>query len=163
MATTPFSLSPSQCLPDGHGRRGSIPGPGEISLAHNGILFLDELPEFERRVLDALREPIESGEIHISRTRAKISYPAQFQLVAAMNPSPSGHYQGNHNRCTPEQTLRYLGKLSGPFLDRFDLSPEIPLPPLVCSARQRYAVRAQRRFANGLSPHRPDSTLVNIS
>lgn len=142
---------------------GSIPGPGEISLAHNGILFLDELPEFERRVLDALREPIESGEIHISRTRAKISYPAQFQLVAAMNPSPSGHYQGNHNRCTPEQTLRYLGKLSGPFLDRFDLSLEIPLPPLVCSARQRYAVRAQRRFANGLSPHRPDSTLVNIS
>ena len=80
-------------------------------------------------MLDALREPIESGEIHISRTRAKISYPAQFQLVAAMNPSPSGHYQGNHNRCTPEQTLRYLGKLSGPFLDRFDLSLEIPLPP----------------------------------
>ena len=108
---------------------GSIPGPGEISLAHNGILFLDELPEFERRVLDALREPIESGEIHISRTRAKVSYPAQFQLVAAMNPSPTGHYQGNHNRCTPEQTLRYLGKLSGPFLDRFDLSLEIPLPP----------------------------------
>lgn len=108
---------------------GSIPGPGEISLAHNGILFLDELPEFERRVLDALREPIESGEIHLSRTRAKISYPAQFQLVAAMNPSPTGHYQGNHNRCTPEQTLRYLSKLSGPFLDRFDLSLEIPLPP----------------------------------
>jgi magnesium chelatase family protein len=108
---------------------GSIPGPGEISLAHNGILFLDELPEFERRVLDALREPIESGEIHISRTRAKISYPALFQLVAAMNPSPSGHYQGNHNRSSPEQTLRYLGKLSGPFLDRFDLSLEIPLPP----------------------------------
>ncbi|WP_395300951.1 YifB family Mg chelatase-like AAA ATPase [Enterobacter sp. ECC-175] len=108
---------------------GSIPAPGEISLAHNGILFLDELPEFERRVLDALREPIESGEIHISRTRAKISYPAKFQLVAAMNPSPTGHYQGNHNRCTPEQTLRYLSKLSGPFLDRFDLSLEIPLPP----------------------------------
>lgn len=108
---------------------GAIPEPGEISLAHNGILFLDELPEFERRVLDALREPIESGQIHISRTRAKISYPARFQLVAAMNPSPSGHYQGNHNRSSPEQTLRYLGRLSGPFLDRFDLSLEIPLPP----------------------------------
>lgn len=108
---------------------GSIPEPGEISLAHHGILFLDELPEFERRVLDALREPIESGQIHISRTRAKITYPAQFQLIAAMNPSPSGHYQGNHNRSTPEQTLRYLGRLSGPFLDRFDLSLEIPLPP----------------------------------
>lgn len=108
---------------------GAIPAPGEISLAHNGILFLDELPEFERRVLDALREPIESGQINISRTRAKISYPARFQLIAAMNPSPTGHYQGNHNRCSPEQTLRYLGRLSGPFLDRFDLSLEIPLPP----------------------------------
>lgn len=108
---------------------GSIPAPGEISLAHNGILFLDELPEFERRVLDALREPIESGQIHISRTRAKITYPARFQLIAAMNPSPTGHYEGQHNRCTPEQTLRYLNRLSGPFLDRFDLSLEIPLPP----------------------------------
>lgn len=108
---------------------GAIPMPGEISLAHNGILFLDELPEFERRVLDALREPIESGKIHISRTRAKITYPAQFQLIAAMNPSPTGHYQGNHNRSSPEQTLRYLNRLSGPFLDRFDLSLEIPLPP----------------------------------
>lgn len=96
---------------------GAIPGPGEISLAHNGVLFLDELPEFERRTL------------HLSRTRAKITYPARFQLVAAMNPSPTGHYQGNHNRCTPEQTLRYLNRLSGPFLDRFDLSLEIPLPP----------------------------------
>ncbi|MGC8176793.1 YifB family Mg chelatase-like AAA ATPase [Escherichia coli] len=105
---------------------GAIPGPGEISLAHNGVLFLDELPEFERRTLDALREPIESGQIHLSRTRAKITYPARFQLVAAMNPSPTGHYQGNHNRCTPEQTLRYLNRLSGPFLDRFDLSLEIP-------------------------------------
>lgn len=108
---------------------GSIPIPGEISLAHNGVLFLDELPEFERRVLDALREPIESGKIHISRTRAKIDYPARFQLIAAMNPSPSGHYQGQHNRASPAQTLRYLGRLSGPFLDRFDLSLEIPLPP----------------------------------
>lgn len=72
---------------------GAIPAPGEISLAHNGILFLDELPEFERRTLDALREPIESGQIHLSRTRAKITYPARFQLIAAMNPSPTGHYQ----------------------------------------------------------------------
>ncbi len=86
---------------------GSIPVPGEISLAHNGVLFLDELPEFERRVLDALREPIESGKIHISRSRAKIDYPARFQLIAAMNPSPTGHYQGKHNRASPEQTLRY--------------------------------------------------------
>lgn len=106
---------------------GSLPRPGEISLAHNGVLFLDELPEFDRKVLDALREPIESGEIAISRTRAKVTYPARFQLIGAMNPSPTGHYQGNHNRCSPQQVLRYLSRLSGPFLDRFDLSLEIPL------------------------------------
>ncbi|ORM59864.1 ATP-dependent protease [Pantoea rodasii] len=108
---------------------GSLPRPGEISLAHNGVLFLDELPEFDRKVLDALREPIESGEIAISRTRAKVTYPARFQLIGAMNPSPTGHYQGSHNRCTPQQVLRYLSRLSGPFLDRFDLSLEIPLLP----------------------------------
>lgn len=106
---------------------GSLPKPGEISLAHNGILFLDELPEFERRALDALREPLESGEITISRARAKITYPARFQLVAAMNPSPTGHYRGLHNRSSPQQTLRYLSRLSGPFLDRFDISLEVPL------------------------------------
>ncbi|WP_392561556.1 YifB family Mg chelatase-like AAA ATPase [Orbus sturtevantii] len=108
---------------------GSIPRPGEISLAHNGILFLDELPEFNRKVLDALREPLESGEIIISRANAKISFPAKVQLIAAMNPSPTGHYQGIHNRTTPQQTIRYLNRLSGPFLDRFDLSIEVPLLP----------------------------------
>lgn len=129
MAAAPVPLTSSQCIVNCDGRRWRNSRPGEISLAHNGVLFLDELPEFERRTLDALREPIESGQIHLSRTRAKITYPARFQLVAAMNPSPTGHYQGNHNRCTPEQTLRYLNRLSGPFLDRFDLSLEIPLPP----------------------------------
>lgn len=108
---------------------GALPKPGEISLAHNGVLFLDELPEFERRVLDSLREPLESGEIIISRTRAKVCYPARFQLIAAMNPSPSGHYQGIHNRMPAQQILRYLNRLSGPFLDRFDLSIEVPLLP----------------------------------
>ncbi|RPE01570.1 ATP-dependent protease [Candidatus Pantoea deserta] len=108
---------------------GALPRPGEISLAHNGVLFLDELPEFDRRVLDALREPLESGVIAISRARAKVTYPARFQLIAAMNPSPTGHYQGQHNRCSPQQVLRYLSKLSGPFLDRFDLSIEVPLLP----------------------------------
>ena len=108
---------------------GSIPKPGEISLAHNGVLFLDELPEFNRKVLDALREPIESGEIVISRANAKIKFPAKFQLIAAMNPSPTGHYQGTHNRTTPQQIIRYLNRLSGPFLDRFDISIEVPLLP----------------------------------
>lgn len=108
---------------------GSMPKPGEISLAHNGILFLDELPEFNRKVLDALREPLESGEIIISRANAKITFPARVQLIAAMNPSPTGHYQGMHNRTPPQQVIRYLNRLSGPFLDRFDLSIEVPLLP----------------------------------
>ncbi len=108
---------------------GTIPKPGEISLAHNGVLFLDELPEFDRKVLDALREPLESGEIIISRTAAKVTFPAKFQLIAAMNPSPTGHYQGTHNRTSPQQIMRYLNRLSGPFLDRFDLSIEVPLLP----------------------------------
>ncbi|WP_156292789.1 YifB family Mg chelatase-like AAA ATPase [Serratia oryzae] len=116
---------------------GSLPRPGEISMAHNGVLFLDELPEFERRVLDALREPLESGEIVISRAAAKVRFPARVQLIAAMNPSPTGHYQGVHNRTPPQQILRYLGRLSGPFLDRFDLSIEVPLLPPGMLGKQR--------------------------
>ncbi|WON76827.1 YifB family Mg chelatase-like AAA ATPase [Serratia sp. UGAL515B_01] len=116
---------------------GSLPRPGEISMAHNGVLFLDELPEFERRVLDALREPLESGEIVISRASAKVCFPARVQLIAAMNPSPTGHYQGMLNRTPPQQILRYLGRLSGPFLDRFDLSIEVPLLPPGVLSKQR--------------------------
>ena len=121
---------------------GSIPKPGEISLAHNGILFLDELPEFNRKVLDALREPIESGEITISRANAKIKFPAKFQLIAAMNPSPTGHYQGTHNRTTPQQIIRYLNRLSGPFLDRFDLSIEVPLLPQGALSKKAVSVES---------------------
>lgn len=110
---------------------GNFPRPGEISLAHGGILFLDELPEFERRVLEALREPLETGTIRIARASQKIEYPARFQLVAAMNPCPCG-YLGHPNgkcRCTPEQIARYRGKLSGPLLDRIDLIIEVPALP----------------------------------
>ena len=106
---------------------GSQPKPGEISLAHNGVLFLDELPEFERKVLDVLREPMESGEVTISRALHKQSFPAKFQLIAAMNPSPTGFY--NDNRSTPEQVLRYLNRLSGPFLDRIDIQIEVTRLP----------------------------------
>ncbi|MEW6989715.1 YifB family Mg chelatase-like AAA ATPase [Colwelliaceae bacterium 6441] len=106
---------------------GSQPQPGEISLAHQGVLFLDELPEFERKVLDVLREPMESGEVTISRALSKQTYPAQFQLVAAMNPSPTGFY--NDKRSTPEQVLRYLNRLSGPFLDRIDIQIEVTRLP----------------------------------
>ncbi|WDE11726.1 YifB family Mg chelatase-like AAA ATPase [Thalassomonas haliotis] len=106
---------------------GSQPKPGEISLAHNGVLFLDELPEFDRKVLDVLREPMESGEVTISRAQGKQTFPARFQLVAAMNPSPTGFY--NDNRSTPEQVLRYLNRLSGPFLDRIDIQIEVARLP----------------------------------
>jgi magnesium chelatase family protein len=102
---------------------GSKPQPGEITLAHNGVLFLDELPEFDRKVLEVLREPLESGEIVIARARDRVRFPARFQLVAAMNPCPCG-YLGEPSgrcRCTPEQIQRYRNKLSGPLLDRIDL------------------------------------------
>ncbi|MBL8433461.1 MAG: YifB family Mg chelatase-like AAA ATPase [Zoogloea sp.] len=108
---------------------GSTPRPGEISLAHNGVLFLDELPEFDRRVLEALREPLESGHITISRAARRAEFPARFQLVAAMNPCPCG-FHGHPDgrcRCTPEQIARYRGKLSGPLLDRIDLLLEVPM------------------------------------
>lgn len=118
---------------------GSMPRPGEISLAHNGVLFLDELPEFERKVLDALREPLESGEIIISRASAKVCFPAKVQLIAAMNPSPTGHYQGIQSRSNPQQVMRYLNRLSGPFLDRFDLSIEVPLLPQGVLSQHRKA------------------------
>ncbi len=108
---------------------GALPRPGEISLAHNGVLFLDELPEFERKTLDALRQPLEAGKIALSRAQAKITYPARFQLIAAMNPGPTGDYQGIHMRQSANQVLHYLNRLSGPFLDRFDLSVEVPLLP----------------------------------
>ena len=102
---------------------GSHPRPGEVSQAHNGVLFLDELPEFDRKVLEMLREPLESGSIHIARAREQLRFPARFQLVAAMNPCPCG-YQGDPSgrcRCSPEQVQRYRSKLSGPLLDRIDL------------------------------------------
>jgi magnesium chelatase family protein len=108
---------------------GSNPRPGEISLAHNGLLFLDEMPEFERKVLDSLREPLESGEIIISRVNGKTRFPARFQLVGALNPSPTGYYDVHQVRSNPQVILRYLSRLSGPLLDRFDLSIEIPALP----------------------------------
>lgn len=107
---------------------GSVPRPGEISLAHHGVLFLDELPEFDRKVLEVLREPLENGHITISRAARQATFPAQFQLIAAMNPCPCGYF-GHYNqrcRCTPEQILRYKSKLSGPLLDRIDMNIDVP-------------------------------------
>ena len=111
---------------------GSIPRPGEASLAHNGVLFLDELPEFDRRVLESMREPIESGRILISRATRQAEFPARFQLVVAMNPCPCG-YSGDASgrcRCSVDAIARYRGRVSGPLLDRIDLHVEVPRLPI---------------------------------
>lgn len=110
---------------------GRHPLPGEISLAHHGVLFLDELPEFSRHVLEVLREPLESGKVHLSRAAGQAEYPASCQLIAAMNPCPCG-YQGhprNSCHCSPEQVQRYQNKISGPLLDRIDMHIEVPFLP----------------------------------
>ncbi len=111
---------------------GGNPKPGEISLAHHGVMFLDELPEFDRRVLEVLREPMESGSITISRAARQADFPARFQLVTAMNPCPCGHLGDNVGRscsCTSEQVSRYRQRISGPLLDRIDIHMEVPRVP----------------------------------
>ena len=110
---------------------GSPPRPGEISLAHHGVLFLDEFPEFQRAALEGLREPLETGRIVISRAARQAEFPARFQLIAAMNPCPCGHLgSAQHTcRCTPDAILRYQGRISGPLLDRIDLQVEVPAVP----------------------------------
>ncbi len=146
---------------------GSKPRPGEVSLAHHGVLFLDELAEFDRGVLEVMREPLESGRILISRASHQRRFPARFQLVAAMNPCPCG-YLGDSRRncsCTPAQIQRYQARLSGPLLDRIDLQVEVPgLPaeeltsatPGEASAgvRERVlAARARQLARGGLNAH----------
>lgn len=110
---------------------GSDPRPGEISLAHHGVLFLDELPEFDRKVLEVLREPLESGHINISRAARQVTFPSHFMLVAAMNPCPDGFLGSNIAakpcRCTPDQVARYRGRISGPLLDRIDMQITVPM------------------------------------
>jgi len=132
---------------------GTPPRPGEISLAHRGVLFLDELPEFPRSALEALREPLETGHIAIARAHRTVEFPARFQLVAAMNPCPCGNlgHPLRACRCSPDQVARYQSRLSGPLLDRIDLQVEVPmLPPEVISRApdgESSAVVAERVLA----------------
>lgn len=137
---------------------GSNPRPGEISMAMHGVLFLDELPEFDRDVLEVLREPLESGRITVSRAARRAEFPARFQLIAAMNPCPCG-YLGHANgkcRCTPDQVARYRARISGPLLDRIDIQIEVPAVPDDALAQKpegessraiRDRVEAARNFA----------------
>jgi magnesium chelatase family protein len=131
---------------------GSPPRPGEISLAHHGVLFLDELPEFSRHVLEVLREPLESGRITISRAARQADFPARFQLIAAMNPCPCG-YLGHFSaqcRCTPDMVARYRSRISGPLLDRIDLQVEVPALPshdLAASAAGEPSASVRERVA----------------
>jgi magnesium chelatase family protein len=145
----------------------SVPRPGEISLANHGVLFLDELPEFDRKVLEVLREPLESGHITISRAARQAEFPCRFQLIAAMNPCPCG-YLGDANRacrCTPDGVARYQGKISGPLMDRIDMQIQVAaltaeemlstapgeasavIAQRVVSARERQLVRQQKANA----------------
>lgn len=132
---------------------GSIPRPGEISLAHHGVLFLDELPEFERRVLDALRQPIESGRVSIARASAHMTFPSRFMLVAAMNPCECGQAGSERQvcRCTPAQVARYASRVSGPLRDRFDISlavPPVPVGALAASTPAEASAIVRARVAN---------------
>jgi magnesium chelatase family protein len=144
---------------------GSEPRPGEISLAHHGVLFLDELPEFERKVLEMLREPIETGRVAISRAARQAEFPAQFQLIAAMNPCPCGylgHFSGRC-RCTPDQVARYRGRISGPLIDRIDIHLEVPAVPqedLLCqtAGESSGAVRARVAAAHEIQIDRQGKT-----
>lgn len=150
IATRPFR-APHHTISDaGLCGGGANPSPGEISLAHHGILFLDELPEFKRQVLEVLRQPLEEGHITIARARTTVAYPARFMLVASMNPCPCGHLNDPHRACVcaPPQVQRYLSRVSGPLMDRIDLHVEVaPVPFDELSRRQEgepsAAVRAR--------------------
>ena len=128
MTTRPFRAPHHTISEAGLVGGGTIPRPGEVSMAHNGVLFLDELPEFNRRTLEVLRQPLEDAHVTISRARTSVTYPSQIMLVTAMNPCPCGYFTDTRRecRCTPRQIQSYLSRVSGPLLDRIDIHVEVP-------------------------------------
>lgn len=149
---------------------GTIPKPGEVSMAHHGVLFLDEVLEFKRSVLDGLRQPLEDGTVTVTRVNASLRYPARFMLVVAMNPCPCGHY-GDRTRdciCTPQQIRRYRGRLSGPLRDRLDIHVEVPAVPVADLGHEHVAERSmsiQKRVADArhvqANRYRDDNLFTN--
>lgn len=151
---------------------GGTPRPGEISLAHRGVLFLDELPEFDRKVLEVLREPLESGRITISRAARQADFPACFQLIAAMNPCPCGYFGAIQRqcRCTPDQINRYQGKISGPLLDRIDLQIQVGviaheelLQACTGETSSQIAVRVEHAYQRQLSRQHKSNHLLSTA
>src|SRR5438132_502554 len=149
---------------------GSTPAPGEISLAHHGVLFLDELPEFNRRSLEVLRQPLEQGSVTISRALSSTTFPASFMMVAAMNPCPCGYLGDARHacKCNPLQIERYMGRISGPLLDRIDLHIEVPAVPFqelsaTSDGTSSQSMRAQVLSARQLQRQRfgPGTTRLN--
>jgi magnesium chelatase family protein len=157
LATRPFR-SPHHTISDvaliGGGQ---VPRPGEVSVAHNGVLFLDELPEFKRNALEVLRQPLENEEVTVSRAVASIAYPARFMLVAAMNPCPCGYFGDSRHQCTCTggQIHRYRARVSGPLLDRIDIHLDVPAVPYKelsteYSGEKSSAIRARVMEARGI-------------
>lgn len=174
LATRPFRDPHHTISEAGLVGGGSVPAPGEISLAHNGVLFLDELPEFNRRTLEVLRQPLEDGKVTIARAHASTTFPANFMLVAALNPCPCGYRNDSRRQChcTIPQIERYMSKISGPLLDRIDIHIEVPAVPFhelassasgTTSADMRAQVAAARRvqeerFRRSSTRHNGDMT-----
>jgi magnesium chelatase family protein len=153
MATRPFR-DPHHTISDaGMVGGGNPPAPGEISLAHHGVLFLDELPEFHRRSLEVLRQPLEAGQVTIARALSSTTFPASFILVASMNPCPCGYLGDARHacKCTPLQIEKYMGRISGPSLDRIDLHIEVPSVPFqeLSAQADRTASAAMREQVSG--------------